>query len=118
VAREVLIILCMRPHKTSQGSKDPMQGEGDKLSARHYNRDLREFIAEGKVDEAAEEARLYVEREPDDAARAEAAAQRGPHRGKRVSVDELIAKGRSVVDRVRPIVERASQKIRSRFGRK
>jgi len=94
-----------------------MQGEGDKSSARHYNRDLREFIAEGNVDEAAEDARLYVERDPGDAERAEAAAKRGP-RGKGVSVDDLIAKGRSVVDRVRPYVERASQKLRSRFGRK
>lgn len=104
----------MRPRNTSQ---DPNQGEGDKASARHYNRDLREFIAEGKVDEAAEEARLYVDRDPDDAERAEARAKRGP-RGKGVSVDELIAKGKSVVDRVRPYIERASQKLRSRFGRK
>jgi hypothetical protein len=94
-----------------------MQGEGDKISARHYNRDLREFIAEGKVDDAAEEARLYVERDPTDAERAEQKAKRGP-RGKGVTVDELVAKGRSVVDRVRPYVERASQKLRSRFGRK
>jgi hypothetical protein len=104
----------MRPRNTSQ---DPNQGEGDKASARHYNRDLRDFIAEGKVDEAAEEARLYVERDPDDAERAEAKAKRGP-RGKGVSVDELIAKGKTVVDRVRPYLERAQQKLRSRFGRK
>lgn len=104
----------MRPRNTSQ---DPNQGEGDKASARHYNRDLREFISEGKVDEAAEDARLYVERDPDDAERAEAKAKRGP-RGKGVSVDELIAKGKTVVDRVRPYIERASQKLRSRFGRK
>lgn len=95
-----------------------MQGEGDKLSARHYNRDAREFIAEGKVEEAAEEAARYVERDPDDAARAEAAAKRGPHPGRRATVDELIAKGRSVVDRVRPYISRASQKLRSRLGRK
>ena len=104
----------MRPRNTSQ---DPNQGEGDKASARQYNRDLREFIAEGKVDEAAEEARLYVERDPDDAERAEARAKRGP-RGKGVSVDELIAKGKTVVDRVRPYIERAQQKLRSRLGRK
>lgn len=107
----------MRPRNTS---RDPNQGEGDKLSARHYNRDLREFIAGGKVDEAAEEARLYVERDPDDAARAEERAKHGPpRRGRRdASVKELIAKGRSVVDRVRPYIERVSQKLRSRFGRK
>lgn len=105
----------MRPRKTSQ---DPNQGEGDKISARHYNRDLREFIAEGKVEDAAEEARRFVERDPAEAAAAEERAKRGPRRGKRVSVDELVAKGRTVVDRVRPFIARASQKLRSRFGRK
>lgn len=94
-----------------------MQGEGDKLSARHYNRHLREFIAEGKVDEAAHDAAAYVERDPDDAMQAEERAKRGP-RSKRVSVDELVAKGRSVVDRVRPLIERATHKLRTRFGRK
>jgi hypothetical protein len=97
-------------------SQQPNQGEGDKVSARRYNRDLREFIDEGKVDEAAEDARLYVERDPDDAARAEAKAKRGP-RGN-ATVDDLIAKGRSVVERVRPYIERAQQKLRSTFGRK
>lgn len=105
----------MSPRNNSQ---EPNQGEGDKLSARHYNRDLREFIAEGKVDDAAHDARLYVENDPDDAFRAEEQAKRSPRSGKRVSVDEIIAKGRSVVDRVRPYVERATQKLRSRFGRK
>ncbi len=90
-----------------------MQGEGDRISARHYNRDLREFIAEGKVEEAAEEARRYVERHPGDAKRAEARARRGPRDS---SVDELIAKGRSVIERVRPIVRRASQRLRSLVG--
>ena len=105
----------MRPRNTSQ---DPNQGEGDKLSARHYNSDLREFIAEGKVDDAAEDARLYVERDPDDAERAEAKAKRGPRRGAGVTVDELIAKGKTVIDRVRPYIERAQHKLRERFGRK
>ena len=56
-----------------------MQGEGDRISARHSNRDVREFIAEGEVEEAAQDAKLYVERDPKDAARAEAEAKRGPH---------------------------------------
>jgi hypothetical protein len=103
----------MRPRNDSQ---EPNQGEGDKVSARKYNRDLREFVAEGKVDEAAEDARLYVERDPADAERAEAKAKRGPR--SKVSVDELVAKGRSVVERVRPYLERAQQKLRARFGRK
>ncbi len=93
---------------------DPNQGEGDKASARHYNRDAREFVAEGRVEEAAREAKQYVERDPADAARAERKAQRGPN-SPRVSVDELIAKGKTVVDRVRPMLERAADKLRARF---
>lgn len=97
---------------------DANQGEGDKASARRYNRRVREFVAEGKVDEAAHEAEQYVEHEPDDAARAERKAKRGPQHGTRVTADELIAKGLTVFDRVRPVVVRAIGKLRSRLSRK
>jgi hypothetical protein len=97
--------------------KDPNQGEGDRLSGRRYDRHVREFIAEGKVPDAANEARLFVERDPEDAAKAEERAKRGP-RGRWASVDDLIAKGHSVVDRVRPVVTRAVGRLRTRFGRK
>jgi hypothetical protein len=107
----------MKTHNTHQGpGADPNQGEGDKISARHYNREVREFVADGKVEEAAREAAHYVETEPTDAARAEKAARRGPSHS-RVSVDELVAKGRTVIDRVRPIVERVVDRVRSRLGR-
>lgn len=96
--------------------KDPNQGEGDKVSARHYNSEVREFIADGKVDEAAREAAHYVEAEPRDAERAEKKARKGPSSSK-VSVDELVAKGRTVIDRVRPIVDRVVDRVRSRFNR-
>jgi len=94
---------------------DPNQGEGDRKSARRYNRKLREFIAQGNVDPAAHEAEAYVEHEPDDAERAERAAKRGPRRGTKVSVDELVAKGRTVIDRVRPLVSRVVARARKRF---
>lgn len=97
----------------SQG-KDPNQGEGDRMSARRYDRHAREFVAEGKVPDAANEARLFVERDPDDAAKAEQAARRGPQGTRWASVEELIAKGHSVLDRVKPMVDR----LRARFGRK
>ncbi len=97
--------------------KDPNQGEGDKVSARHYNREVREFIADGKVDEAAREAAQYVEAEPRDAERAEKKARKGPSSSK-VSVDELVAKGRTVIDRVRPMVDKVVDRVRSRFSRK
>ena len=98
--------------------KDPNQGEGDRISARRYDRHVREFVAEGKVPDAANEARLFVERDPDEAAKAEQQAKRGPRGGRWSSVDEIVAKGHSVVERVRPMVARAVGKLRTRFGRK
>lgn len=100
----------------SQPPKDPNQGEGDRISARHYNKRVREFVEHGNVDEAAREAAEYVETEPDDAKRAERIAKRGPH-PTRVSVDELVAKGRSVFDRVRPYVQRIVSQVRQRIAR-
>jgi hypothetical protein len=97
--------------------KDPNQGEGDRISARRYDNHVSEFVAEGKVPDAANEARDYVERDPDDAVKAEERAKRGPP-GTRVSVDELMAKGHTVIGRIRPVVDRMVGKVRSRFGRK
>ena len=98
--------------------KDGNQGEGDKVSARRYDRHVREFIGEGKVPDAANEARLFIERDPDDAAKAEERARRGPKGTRFSSVDQIVAKGRSVIERARPIVQRAASNLRARFGRK
>jgi hypothetical protein len=92
--------------------KEPNQGEGDRTSARRYDGHARTFVAEGKVDDAARSAKAHVEQEPGDAARAERAARRGP--GKLVTLDELVAKGQSVVDRVR----RLATRVRARIARK
>jgi hypothetical protein len=97
--------------------KDPNQGEGDRVSARRYDRNVRDFVAEGKVPDAASEAKSYVERDPDDAVKAEEKAKRGPF-GTRVSIDELMAKGQNVVDRARPIISKVVGNLRQRFGRK
>lgn len=97
--------------------KDPNQGEGDRISARRYDNHASEFVAEGKVPDAAKQARDYVEREPEDAEKSEQRAKRGPF-GTRVSVDELVAKGHTVIERIRPVVDRVVGNIRSRFGRK
>lgn len=113
VAREVLVCVGMKPHDEN---KDPNQGEGDRISARRYNEDVRGFVAEGKVDPAAREAAQFVEAEPAEAKAAEARAKRGPH-GTRVSVDELVAKGKTVIDRVRPIVERVVERVKSKFSK-
>jgi hypothetical protein len=98
--------------------KDPNQGEGDRISARRYDKHVREFIGEGKVPDAADEARLFVEREPEDAAKAEAAGKHGPKATRWASVDELVTKGQSVVERVRPMVSRAVSRLRARLARK
>ena len=102
--------------KPQDGSKDENQGEGDRISARHYNEDVRGFVAEGKVEPAARDAAQYVEAEPEEARAAEQRAKRGPH-GTKVSVDELVAKGRTVIDRVRPIVERVVERVKARFNK-
>ena len=93
------------------------QGEGDRASARNYYRKVREFVSTGKVDKAAREAANYLERQPADAERAERAARKGPHHPV-VSVDQLVAMGKTVVDRVRPVVERVVESLRSRRVRK
>ena len=97
--------------------KDPNQGEGDRASARRYDKHVEEFISEGKVADAANEARAHVERNPDDASKAERQAKRGPGSHHR-SVDEIVSKGQSVIERVRPMVDRAIGSLRARFSRK
>jgi hypothetical protein len=46
----------------------------------------------------------------------DASAHRALH-DRRVTVDELVAKSHSVIDRVRPIVQRAVANVRARLGR-
>jgi hypothetical protein len=102
--------------------RDKNQGEGDRRSARHYNEKLREFVDRGQVPPAAHDAKAYVERAPDDAARAERKAKRGPRaaRGSRAwpALGALVGKARTYADRARPIVVRAIGKLRARYGRK
>ena len=93
-------------------TKEPNQGEGDRESARRYDRHVRDFVARGKVEESAARARSYLRRHPDDAARAEREAKRGPH--PTVNVDELVAKGRTVLDRVR----QAARDLRAKLSKK
>ena len=102
--------------KPQDDSKDPNQGEGDRISARRYNEDASGFVAEGKVEPAAREAAQFVEAEPEEAKAAEQRAKRGPH-GTKVSVDELVAKGRTVIDRVRPMVERVVERVKAKFSK-
>ena len=82
-------------------SKETNQGEGDRASARRYNEHAQEFIASGKVEPAAEQAEGYVERDPADAAAAEAKARKGPRASRLPALHELVAKARSVLARLR-----------------
>ena len=97
--------------------KDPNQGEGDRISARRYDKRVRQFIDEGNVPDAADDARLLGERDRDAAAKEEAAGKRGPKSGRFASVDEIVAAGHSVIERVRPMVRRAVGNLRKRFGK-
>lgn len=97
--------------------KDGTKGEGDRASARRYDQNVREFIAEGRVPDAASKAREYLDRDPEGAQKSEQRAKRGPH-GRFVSLDQIVAKGQSVIGRVRPMVERAVGRARARFTRK
>lgn len=74
-------------------------------------RRVREFVAGGRVEPSARDAERHVERAPDDAARAEAEARRGP-RSPRVSVDELVARGHTVLGRMEALVRRIAGRFR------
>jgi hypothetical protein len=112
VAREVLVVLGMKPM-----NENGNQGEGNRTAARHYNDAASEFAEnDQKVEQAARDAASYVEAEPEDAKRAESQAKRGP-KGTRVSVDELVEMGRSVMDRVKPYVDRVIARVKSKLDR-
>jgi hypothetical protein len=109
----------MKPEKPTQ--RDVNQGEGDRVSARHYNQQLRDFVGKGKVEPAAKAAEAYVEQMPEAAARAERDARRGPGaRGSSpgLSLDGMVAKARELAEHARPLVDRAIGKLRARLNRK
>ena len=81
-------------------SKEVNQGEGDRASARRYDSHAQEFVASGKVEPAAEQAKAFVDREPAKAAAAEAEARQGPHSSHVLSIDKLVALGRSKLARL------------------
>jgi hypothetical protein len=87
------------PHRVMDDRKDPNQGEGDRESARRYDRHVEEFVAKGKVRRAAQGAERYIEKDPEGAARAERTARRGPHAVKSM-IEGIIAKGRALFDAV------------------
>lgn len=97
--------------KLDKPTPDGNEVDGDRIPGQRYQRRVREFVAGGQVERAARDAERHVERAPDAAARAEAKARRGP-RSPWVSVDELVAKGRTVVDRMEALVRRIAGRFR------
>jgi hypothetical protein len=95
----------------SQDTHDGRGASDADRAARRSGRAAHEHIDDGDTENV-----FFVEHETGDAVRADKGARRGGHRS-RVSVDELVAKGHSVFDRVRPIVDRVVDRVRSRLGR-
>lgn len=61
----------MKSSSNREPRKPRVQGEGDYESAREYNKDLKEFIDSGKVDEAARASKPGSRNEADEMERAE-----------------------------------------------
>ena len=97
-----------------------LKAVNDVLQAKLVKRGVNlKAIDYGKVEPAApgaHDAEAYVERAPDDAARAGVRARRGPP-PTRVSLDELVAKGHTVLDRVESLVRRVAGRVGNRLGR-
>lgn len=91
---------------------DTNQGEGNRDADRQYRSDVREFISKGKVGAAAKDAKDFVEQNPAEAKAAEQAAKHGS------TVDELIAKGKGIVERVKNVVEEKVSDLRTKYGKK
>jgi len=89
--------------------KDPNQGEGDRASARRYDKHVEDYVAQGKVDDAARGARDFVERHPNEAEHDERQAKGGPRSW--ATADELVAKGHTLLERLRLAVDRMRARI-------
>jgi hypothetical protein len=115
MAWRVLDLSNMKPEDPRR--RDPKRADGNRISDVHDHRRVHEPDAGHKVGSSPRDAEPHVALPPRVIANAERRARRG-RRSTRVSIDELIAKGQSVIDRVRPAVERTVGKLRARFTRK
>jgi hypothetical protein len=104
----------MKPDKPTE---DGHRRKGDRLSTRRHGRKVREFVARREVAPAARVGADIVEPRREQAGRADRKVRRGP-RATRVTVDELVAKGRTVIDRIEALVHRVADRIGSRRARR
>jgi hypothetical protein len=104
--------------KADKPTQDGNHGERDRERDRAVHRYVREFVASGEVEPVTRDADPRIELAPEPPPpppdrRAERKARRGPPPTK-VPLDELVAKGHTVIDRVQLLMRR----IARRFGRR
>jgi hypothetical protein len=104
----------MKPDKPTQ--RDGTIGEGDRVPIHHDYQQLREFVAGGQVSSVAREARSYVGQNREAVPGAVRRVPRGSQT--QITLDEMIAKNRGILERVRPFVHRAVGRLRARFRQK
>jgi hypothetical protein len=63
---------------SSKQSENKLEGEGSYEAGRNYDEHARQFVREGSVEPAAEEAKRAVDEEPEALRDAEDEARRGP----------------------------------------
>jgi hypothetical protein len=100
----------MKPDKPID---DGNPGEGDHLSTRRHARNVREFVAGSKGEPAARNAEIRIEPQTAEAGRAERQVRRAL-RPTKVTIDELVAKGHTVIDRLGALVHRVADRIGGR----
>ncbi len=79
------------------------QGEGDRASARRYERDVKQFVADGKGKVVRTRRvvgqKQFVDEHGQEARDAERKASRGPHAWP--TFDELVSRGKEMIERMR-----------------
>ncbi len=96
-------------HKNHHGKADKNEGEGSRSADRAYQQGVQSFIAEDRVEPAAQQAKSYVEEHPTEAERDEMAGKAGPKPIAR-RVEELATEGKAMfqraVSRVRSVIDK------------
>ncbi len=96
-------------HRPAQKRTGKNEGEGSRSADHSYTSGLQSFIAEDKVEPAAQEAKAFVEQHPTEAERDEMAGKAGPKPFVR-RIEELATEGKAMFDRavsrVKSIIEK------------
>lgn len=87
---------------TSTPSESKVQGEGDYASARKYNKDTRQFVESGKVDQAAKDSAPRNAQEEAEMRKAEAAGREHAKGGDGGATPEKNVSGQGAPDEQSP----------------